>query len=294
MRRKEKMSIQSIKEKYTCLDLLGEGGKKVTGGYLYSCPWRDDRHPSLSITEDGKGWHDFATGEHGSVIDLAIKLWKVGSVKEVCTRFEKDVFSFPSPSPCENSREKEKAHGNFQFFEVVPLRSPALFAYLHNRKIDLAIAKQFLKEAHYSFRDGGSSYLYALAYGNDKGGYELRNALYKGATAPKGITTHLQRENAATVVFEGFFDLLSFATLCGRVAHNYLCLNSCVNAEAAVEVLKNMPGTLYLCLDNDDRGRETTKKILSSLSSAIDISGRFFPYKDVNDFLIEKRKKPPR
>lgn len=169
------------------------------------------------------------------------------------------------------------------------LQSKGLFAYLYSRKVNIAIAKQFLQEAHYSFMDC-DSYLYALAYKNDKGGYELRSSRYKGGTSPKGITTHLDKENAPTVVFEGFFDMLSFATLCGGVKHNYIVLNSIVTKEAALEVLRTITNQIYLCLDNDEGGESTTRWFLDALPSAKDIRNRFAPAKDVNEYLMATNK----
>ena len=45
-------------------NLPGQPGKSCR------CPWRDDRHASFSVTPDGKGWHDFATGESGDAVDF--------------------------------------------------------------------------------------------------------------------------------------------------------------------------------------------------------------------------------
>ena len=67
------MTIQEIKEKYTCLDYLGQPIKKTRNCYLYHVPWREDKTPSLSVTLNGKGWHDLAKGHHGSVIDLVMR-----------------------------------------------------------------------------------------------------------------------------------------------------------------------------------------------------------------------------
>ena len=51
------MNARQIKEKWTCLDYLGERVvRKTSKGYLARCPWRDDNNPSLTITPDGKGW----------------------------------------------------------------------------------------------------------------------------------------------------------------------------------------------------------------------------------------------
>lgn len=284
------MNIQEIKEKYTCLDYLGDRVvKKVAGGYLARAPWREDLHPSLSITANGKGWVDFATGEHGSVIDLVMKCLNTTDIRRACEELERanPSFSFPQPNS-EYSGGREKVA--FSRFDVVKLQSKGLFAYLHSRCVNIDIAKQFLQEAHYSFRNG-DGYLYALAYPNDKGGYELRSSFFKGGTSPKGISTHLGRENAPTVVFEGFFDMLSFATLCGGVKHNYVVLNSIVNKEAALEVLKALRSQIYLCLDNDEGGESTTRWLLDALPSAKDIRSRFASAKDVNEYLTNRETK---
>lgn len=281
------MNIQQIKEKYTCLDYLGEPVRKISSGwFLYRCPWKEDRHPSLSVSPDGKVWHDHSTGEKGGLIELVQKTLNTIDLGRVCAIFDNSSF-FLKPNFDYRKKENRAGVSALKSFSVHPLRERALFAYLHNRCINMDIAKQFLQEAHYSFRDG-DSYLYALAFRNDKGGYELRSSFYKGGTSPKGISTHLGRENAPTVVFEGFFDMLSFATLCGGVRHNYVVLNSIVNKEAALEVLKESRSEIYLALDNDEGGESTTRWLLDALPSAKDIRSRFAPAKDVNEYLKRK------
>lgn len=289
------MTIKAIKQQYTCLNYLGQPVKKTANGFLYRAPWRTDNHPSLSVTENGRGWHDLATGEHGSIIDLVMRCLNTNDVRRACEEIERlDPSSFSFSQPITSNGEKKK-EGGFTKFDVMKLQSKGLFAYLYSRKVCIDIAKRFLKEAHYSFKEG-DSYLYALAYANDLGGYELRGAPYegnpkgyKGGTTPKGISAHLCRENAPVVVFEGFFDMLSFATLCGGVKHNYVVLNSIVNAPEGIEALRNYEGSIYLCLDNDNPGREATLQMKKLLPSAQDISYRFAPYKDVNDYLVNKK-----
>lgn len=291
------MNIQQIKEKYTCLDYLGKPLRKTSSGwYLYRCPWKEDNHPSLNVSPDGKVWHDQSTGEKGGIIELVMTSLNTKDLSRVCAEFNSSSF-FP-PKTINNQKEKEYECSTFESFEVGPLRSRGLYAYLHQRRINIDIAKQFLQEAHYSFeRRTDGRYLYALAYANDKGGYELRGAPYKGnekgykgCSSPKGITTHLGRENAPTVVFEGFFDMLSFATLCGEVKHNYIVLNSTVNTPAAIEALRSMSGKILLCLDNDKGGEKATKEILDALPLAIDYRSHFAGHKDVNEFLCSTRK----
>ena len=282
------MNIKKIKETYTCLDYLGDKVvKKVANGYLARAPWREDANPSLTVTPNGRGWHDLTTGQHGSVIDL-VMLHHGVTMEGACEILLRanPHFSFPQPNS-EYSGGREK--GAFTRFDVVPLQSRGLFAYLHKRCVNIEIAKRFLKEAHYSTKDpDDGTYLYALAYGNDLGGYELRNGLKVGgklSKSPKGITVHLDRGNAPVIVFEGFMDMLSFATLCGGVKHNYVVFNSTAMVAAGIEVLKTLHNQVYLALDNDKSGDDATAQILNAVPTAIDIRGRFAPCKDVNDYL---------
>lgn len=284
------MNIKQIKKKYTCLDFLGKPAKRTAHGFLYHAPWREDTHPSLSVTANGRGWHDMATGEHGSVIDLVMRCLNTTNVKRACEELERQAPLSSSFSPLMISGEEKKKEQRFTKFEVVKLQSPGLFAYLHHRKIDLQIAKQFLQEARYSFKEvDDDRYLYALAYANDKGGYELRSSIFKGGTTPKTITTHWLVDGAPVVVFEGFMDMLSFATLCGKVRHNYIVLNSTVNASAAIDVLRSITDKVLLCLDNDEAGDDTTKQMFDVLPLAVDIRSRFAPAKDVNEYLVNKK-----
>ena len=289
------MNINQIKEHFTCLDYLGKPLKKTRSGWhVYRCPWKTDAHPSLTVSPDGKVWRDLSTGADGGIVELIQACLNTTDFRTVCAAVGSSSFSLSRVF--DGKKEKELECSRFASFSVMSLQSRGLFAYLTKRKVNTSIARQFLQEAHYSFlsRNDGK-YLYALAYPNDKGGYELRGAPYmgnpdgfKGGTSPKGISTHLDKGNAPVVVFEGFMDMLSFATLCGKVRHNYIVLNSIVNKEAALEALKTLQNQIYLCLDNDKGGDDATAFLLDALPSAIDIRHRFAPAKDVNDYLCHK------
>lgn len=284
------MNTAQIKKNYTCLDYLGQPLKKTAGGWhIYRCPWREDNDPSLNVSPDGKHWKDLSNGASGGIIELVQTCIGTTDFHRVCEQFNdvtpRPISSFHQ-SKTLNEEKEENTESSFAFFDVMPLRSKGLFAYLYSRKVNPDITKQFLMEAHYSFEqrtDG--KYLYALAYKNNKGGYELRNQFYKGGTSPKAITTHMHINGAPVVVFEGFMDMLSFATLDGGVKKNFLVLNSTVNTPTAIEQLKEYQGKIYLCLDNDEAGNSATHQILEQLPDAIDIRARLAPYKDVNDYL---------
>ena len=281
------MNIKQIKEKYTCLDYIGADKVVIQGayGYLCHCPWREDKNPSLSITRDGKGWIDQSTGEHGNIISLVMKCLNTNNLSQVCSEFERikpNLSSFPMPKTSDKGKEK----GSFAMFDVVPLQAKGLYAYLHQRGIDTTIAKSLCKEAHYSFQAENGKYLYALAFPNDKGGYEPRSPYIKGSKSPKAITFYHEIDTASIAVFEGFMDALSFFTLCNGIRHNFLVLNSVVNVDAAITKLHEWPdAVVYLLLDNDPAGDEATQKMLSALPNAKDIRHKIAPHKDVNDYL---------
>ncbi len=282
----KEMNIKQIKENKTCLDYLGAPLKKTSSGwYIYRCPWKTDAHPSLTVSPDGKVWRDLSTGAEGGIIELVMTCLNTHDFRLVCAAFNSSSF-LPLRRVFDNEKEKKSECSGFASFCVMPLQSRGLCAYLAKRKINMSIARQFLQEAHYSFQERtDDSYLYALAYKNDKGGYELRSESFKGSTAPKGITTHLGVANASTIVFEGVFDMLSWVTMTEGVKHNLIVLNSVVNKEDAVKMLRSVTGKIILCLDNDKGGNTATAFILNAVPGAIDYRSHFAPAKDVNEYL---------
>ena len=292
------MNIKKIKEQFTCLDYLGEPLKKVSNGYLYRCPWKEDKHPSLSVTLDGGGWHDLSDGTHGNLIDLVARCIGTNDFRQICAQFDsvtKNTSSFRQSRTLDARKEESN---NFARFSTIPLQAYRLKDYLLKERgirPETAIALGVV-EAHYSIRADIPRDLYALAYPNDKGGYELRGAPYegnprgfKGSKAPKGITTHLIEANLPYVAFEGFADMLSFATMTNGQKHNYVTLNSTVNSETAIVALKGVKSQIFLCLDNDHSGDEATEKMLVALPGSQDIRKGLMPHKDVNELLLHRR-----
>lgn len=292
------MNVKQIKEQFTCLDYLGEPLKKMSNGYLYRCPWKDDKHPSLSVTLDGGGWHDLSDGTHGNLIDLVARCIGTNDFRQICAQFDsvtKNTSSFRQSRTLDARKEESN---NFARFSTIPLQAYRLKDYLLKERgirPETAIALGVV-EAHYSIRADIPRDFYALAYPNDKGGYELRGAPYegnprgfKGSKAPKGITTHLIEANLPYVVFEGFADMLSFATMTNGQKHNYVTLNSTVNSETAIVALKGVKSQIFLCLDNDHSGDEATEKMLVALPGSKDIRKGLMPHKDVNELLLHRR-----
>ena len=73
---KSKLSVQDLWQYY-----------QLPGVPSRSCrsPFREDRHPSFSVSEDGQFWNDFGTGDHGDQIGFIATAEGI-SLKEACHR----------------------------------------------------------------------------------------------------------------------------------------------------------------------------------------------------------------
>ena len=142
-------------------------------------------------------------------------------------------------------------------------------------------SNRYCNELHYTIRDKN---YYAVAFKNDKGGYELRNKFFKGCTSNDITTIHeLQSDN--WLVFEGFFDFLSYKELAGKLC-NAIVMNSVVNVSKAISRLRVLKaGKIYVCADADAAGRQVVKKISEAFGAddVIDLSG-YYASKNCKDF----------
>jgi len=75
------ISISDIKDRLssTHIEALCKAwlpdGKRQGGWFVCSAPWRTDRNASLGVSLSTGRWKDFATGEHGDMIDLSMRLF---------------------------------------------------------------------------------------------------------------------------------------------------------------------------------------------------------------------------
>ena len=122
---------------------------------------------------------------------------------------------------------------------------------------------------------------------DDAGGWELRSPQFKGSSAPKTITT-FDRHGDTALLFEGFFDLLSYLTLQHKPtpAVDTAVLNSVVNLPRALPFLARH-ATIHTFLDNDEAGRLTLERLRSALPGAtvIDRAESYRTHKDLNESL---------
>lgn len=248
----------------------------------YKSPFRNESEPSFKVNRSINQWHDFGSGKKGNIIDLAMKLHNTNSVSEALQAIEQAVPIISTSSFYFRQQDVLKRMENVI---VQPLAHPALIQLLNERKIPIKLAQKYCKEVHYTLN--GKSY-FAIAFLNDKGGYESLNPYFKGCIPPKEITT-IDRKTTSVHLFEGFMDYLSLLTLQAKQADvSAVVLNSVTNIEKAIVFLSKHT-LINAFLDNDEAGKQAFQKLQKLNLPIVDISKRYAEFKDVNDYLCGKK-----
>ena len=254
---------------------------------MYLSPLREERTPSFSVSYDKNLWHDFGTGEGGSIIDLVARMEGCAEVEAARRLWENEHGTF-IPIYAEPSKVSEPTPSRLAILSDRELTHPALLGYLTGRGIDSAIARTYCREVRYKI--GGKEY-FAIGFRNDAEGWELRNPRFKESNTPKNITT-LDNGSDTAMVFEGFIDFLSYLSLKANPSPSIdsIVLNSVTNLQKAVPFL-SCHRVVHAFLDNDDAGRKALARLEESLPSTevIDQSVFYRDHKHLHDYWQEKR-----
>lgn len=256
----------------------------------YLSPLRQEKTPSFKVNTDLNLWFDFGTGEGGTIIDLAMAYGKNASVPEALKLIEstmQGVILHFEPLPA--SRPEASPKPELQF--VGPLRNLNLKRYLTQRGIQLRKCASEVREVHYSTLD--NNYV-AIGFASDRGGYELRNRTFKGTLGAKSISTQ-PGEKSSALVFEGFFDYLTYLTLWGKPTSQVVVLNSVSFRERAVEhLLSEQVARVELFRDNDAAGDALLAYFREQLPAVeiVDQVPAIYPEnKDLNEWHLANRRR---
>lgn len=261
---------------------------------------RNEKTASCKINTAKNIFYDFGTGEGGTTIDFAITLKNtdVKGALEYLSQFNSDVFSFETQNQRIDMILEELGHKNKTAFnhyvnntdnqpiytikKIQPLKNSALIDYLRQRKISIEIVSEYVKEIYYTLNDKN---YFALAFFNNKGGYEIRNPYFKGCLGKKAITL-IQNNNTNLIVFEGFIDFLSWLShlQIKNIKSDILILNSVALIEKNKTVFKQYH-TIDCYLDNDTTGQNSFEKIKLINPYSYNQSSLFGKHKDYNEWL---------
>ena len=249
--------------------------------YWYISPFRNERTASFKVNRALNKWYDFGEGCGGNLIDFGVLYFKC-SVSEFLKQLP--LTSFQNQQPLFPHKREKEEEGLITILKVEKLSSPVLFHYLKHRRIDSEVAQSFCKEITFELY---KKKYYAIGFKNDANGYELRNQFFKGSSQPKDITT-IQDNEQKLVVFEGFFDFLSYQTIYKNSAYlteDCLILNSLSFLNKAKPLLKNY-NQVHLFLDRDTKGQNCTRDLLSLGNHIQDESCLYKHNKDLNEWLV--------
>lgn len=294
------MKIENIKHMVKIPDFLSFLGVKPvnTKGdfWHYRSPFREDKKPSFWVNIKTDTCGDFAEGKIGDVINLAAR-WYNCDIKtaaaNIVDTFRLGGFSFAKPTihrQASSHPTKAATESKIYIKHTQSLQNVALLQYVAARGITPEVAKEYLQEVYYKTSDTETAKQYfALAFKNDKGGYELRSQYFKGSTTPKAPTT-ICHNSDTVVIFEGFMDFLSCIELWNSqnkiMPYDVIVLNSvCFAPKTDLSKYRS----IKLLLDNDKSGIETTKSIITRYPQAKNLTPQIIGNnKDFNDFWTHK------
>lgn len=244
----------------------------------------------LKVNQSRNEWYDFGLGKGGDIVSLAMQMHGTDSVSYVLNAIESNT---PNIKPLSFSFRQRESFDSFEDITVKPLENTALLRFLAERQIPASLAGQACQEVYY--KHNGKPY-FAIAFGNEQGGYELRNKYFKGCFAPKAVTA-INNGATSCCLFEGFMDYLSYIVLKQRnnptpsiiKERDYFILNSTNNAPKLLDRLSKYE-RIYCYLDNDEAGMRTTIDIQQRYGVKVsDQSVHYLGFKDLNDYLCRKR-----
>lgn len=249
--------------------------------YWYLSPFRNENTASFKIHRSKNIWYDHGEGIGGNLIDFGIRYHQC-QLAEFMSKLSLQVPIQQQVMPRVN-KSSTLPVSPIKILDVNPINSLDLYQYLNLRRIDFHVANTYCQQVVFEL---GNKTGKALGFPNDRGGYELRNASFKGTVAPKTITTfrHAVPELA---VFEGFFDFLSYQTIhkdLAKARADFLVLNSTAFFEKNRPVMDNYE-KVRLFLDHDFTGERCTKLGLSWGKQYQDESGLYQGYKDLNEWV---------
>ena len=279
------MQLHDIKQ-VSIVDYLAQTGYKpklIKGvNYWYCSPLRAELTPSFKVNAERNQWYDFATGDHGDIIDLVCALQHCSTAEAMrWLSALKGVRLAPSFSFGGITPVRPQAP-SMELISVQAVKHPKLLLYLSERGLQLSDVSPFLSEVYYRVSE---KCFFALGFPNDAGGWELRNPYFKGCFAPKTITTIKGTDSHKLQLFEGFMDFLSWRKLHPEVQDDSIILNSLNLLPKLIPSIHPYP-LIESFLDNDEAGDRATKQLIDAGLPVKDIRVCYAPYKDINEYLI--------
>jgi hypothetical protein len=279
----------------TLLARLGYTPVKTYKGGIelaFRSPFRQETTASFFVNVHKNVWNDFGDSG-GTVLDFVMRYRSTdvrGALNYLETVFGTAFFQLEAQMNTPSVKYAPQSE-TLVLEQIKPFgTSPSLTDYIvQQRKINSLVANQYLKEVHFKNMESVKSY-FAAAFGNDSGGFEIRNAFFKSSINGKDMTFLKGKNSESIAIFEGFIDFLSFLTLkkLRQAETDVLVLNSIAFKEKAVNFIKahNYTST-EMWLNNDKAGKETLHFFIENTECAVVPQNHLYlDFNDLNEFLV--------
>ena len=279
--KKKKMNCEEVKEKLSIRTVLESfslfPAKENRKTAFYFALDREEKIPSLSVDFVKNKAFDFGTGKSYDVISIVQQMNRC-SVSDALKYLEKFDFSIQENLEIEEIDQSK----NYQILKVSEIKHPALIQYLKFRKV--LEQRNLIKEIYYELN--GKKY-FGIGFFNNSGGVEIRSKYSKICLGKKDVTLIKNDLNTSNeiVVFEGFFDYLTFKNLESAESSISDCL--ILNSTAMLFKVDKELRAYYktsLFLDNDDNGITIKQVIRKNYKNVEDCSLLYKDFKDLNEW----------
>lgn len=238
---------------------------------------REEKIPSLSVDFVKNKAFDFGNGKSYDLISIVQQIKKC-SVSEALKYLSKLDFTVQNELKYHENNTQISNH----ILEIKEIQHPALIQYLKSRRA--FEQKHRIKEIHYELK--GRKF-FGIGFQNNSGGFEIRNLHSKICLGKKDVTLIVNDKKSKNeiVVFEGFFDYLTYRNLENSDNSNCDCLvlNSTAMLFKVEEKLKQYE-KISLFLDNDKNGKLVKSTIQSQYRNVEDCSLIYHDFKDLNEW----------
>ena len=251
----------------------------------YLSPFRKEQVPSFHISASRNIWYDFE-GRGGNLLDFVMQ-YNACDLRTALAYLNQYFSHVNFGTVVKRAPHAKPIKPGLELVKVKSLQHPSLLKYLEERRINPDLANTFLKEIYFRKSDHNKTY-FALGFRNGRGGYELRNAYFKGVVGQKGITLLGGKDRSIIQVYEGFMDFLSYLSyehLSAAPTHA-LILNSLSHLPLAIELIQG--GSYQLVqtfLDNDEAGAIATQKLLTAFPQRTSEQGSGYSHLDIEAYL---------
>ena len=279
--KKKKMNCEEVKEKVNIRTVLESFSlfpvKENWKTAFYFALDREEKIPSFSVDFVKNKAFDFGTGKSYDVISIVQQMNRC-SVSDALKYLEKFDFSIQENLEIEEIDQSK----NYQILKVSEIKHPALIQYLKFRKV--LEQRNLIKEIYYELN--GKKY-FGIGFFNNSGGVEIRSKYSKICLGKKDVTLIKNDLNTSNeiVVFEGFFDYLTFKNLESAESSISDCL--ILNSTAMLFKVDKELRAYYktsLFLDNDDNGITIKQVIRKNYKNVEDCSLLYKDFKDLNEW----------